>query len=239
MKSMDPNEIRQMNPAMAHMSDEQIHHSSLQLELMADNPAMLEFAMNQMKRQQQSRTTTTTTTSDDDPLANAMKSMAEGQDDDVSKLLEAMTPAQLKVILTMLQGNTAMINQISTMSGIPPDKIKDGLTMFVDMPESRLGMALILMKWSQRIKTKWTAMNLKVGGHLLLIVIFLFLVFGYGLIRMMLLTWAWFWSNRVAATATARTLIQSTTTTTPGSAAVAFEEIPVLVEEDEFAGSEF
>jgi hypothetical protein len=225
------------------MTDEQIQHASLQLELMADNPAMMEFAMNQMKRQQQQsqQQSRTTTTSDDDPLANAMKSMAKGQDDDVSKLLESMTPAQLKVILTMLQGNAPMINQIATMSGIPPEKIKDGLTMFVDMPESRLSMALTLMKWSQRIKSKWTVINSKVGGHLLLIVIFLVLVLGYGMIRLILLLWAWFWSNRAGAAATTTTLMQSstTTTTTTGSASGDLEEVPVLAEEDEFSGSEF
>jgi hypothetical protein len=65
-------------------------------------------------------------------------------------------------------------------------------------------------------------------------------VLGYGMIRLMLPTWAWFWSNCAAATTITTLMQSSTTTTTTGSAsAAAFEEVPILAEEDEFAGSEF
>jgi hypothetical protein len=49
MRTMDPNYIRQTNPQLAHMSDEQIRGAADQMEMMANNPAMMKQAADQIR----------------------------------------------------------------------------------------------------------------------------------------------------------------------------------------------
>lgn len=49
MRTMDPNYIRQTNPQLAHMSDEQIKGAANQMEMMANNPQMMKQAADQIR----------------------------------------------------------------------------------------------------------------------------------------------------------------------------------------------
>lgn len=49
MRSMPPDQIRRMNPQLAHMTDAQILAAASQMEMMASNPAMMKMASEQIK----------------------------------------------------------------------------------------------------------------------------------------------------------------------------------------------
>jgi hypothetical protein len=210
MKSMPPDQIRKMNPQLAHMSDAQIEMAANQFQMMADNPDMMKMAMDQMKNmspeaianmQQQAGAT-----SENPPdLANM---------GDPAKMLENMDPEQLKQMMATLKQNPEMMKQFAAMSGMPADKLAQGLEMFAGLGDDKLESALKMMQKAQKAKDMWTNVNAKTGGHLMKILIVIGITFVYLMVQR-------FWFGGAVAAATVAT---------PLAQAVP-EAVPVMADE--------
>lgn len=210
---MPPDQIRRMNPQLAHMTDAQIQMAANQFQMMADNPDMMKMAMDQMKNM-----------SPDDiaKLQQQTGSTPENPPDlanmgDPAKMLENMDPKQLKQMMTTLKQNPEMLKQFAAMSGMPEEKLAQGLEMFAGLSDDKMESALKVMQKAQKAKDMWTNGNAKTGGHLMKIVI----VVGITLVYLMVQR---FWFGGAVAAATVSTPLAQQTVP---------EAVPVMA--DEFA----
>eukprot|EP00934_Nitzschia_sp_Nitz4_P006103 Nitzschia sp. Nitz4//scaffold121_size67750//34985//36457//NITZ4_006068-RA/size67750-processed-gene-0.18-mRNA-1//-1//CDS//3329534351//6093//frame0 len=217
-ETMDPDTIRSMNPQLANMSNEQIKMAASQFRMMADNPEMMNMAMNQMKSlsPEQIEAIRNGDTSGIDP--------AQGMGGDPGQMLANMDKTQLKGMLKSMKENPEMLKQFAATSGIGEEQLAKGLEMFSEMDDAKLDMTLNVMQKAQKAKDVWTQADAKTGGHLIKIVALMAATF-FGLI----VYWVFF---RTAAAAGA-----------PIPAATTPLDIPDMgaqeaVAEDEF-GSEF
>lgn len=229
MRTMPPDQIRKMNPALANMNDAQISQAASQMEMMANNPAMMKMAMEQMKnmkpedieRMKQQAATTMGATGG--TTANASSSPSLSSPTLESSMMENMDARQLKQMLKMVKENPEMLKQVAQMTGMPEASLAQGMEQFAGMDDAKMEMAVKVMAKAQKAKQGWEKINAKVGGHLSKILIIA------GLLAVGAIVWRlWF------ATATAG-----------GGPAVLIEPeentaeipVPIMNAEDEFANT--
>jgi len=172
LKTMDPDTLRRTNPQMANMSDAQIKMAANQFEMMASNPSMMKMAMDQMKNMSPEQLEAIK--KGQMPASGAPSgdpSGAAGLQGDPSALLANMDKKQLKQMLNTMKDNPEMLKQVSAMTGVNEDQLKQGVEAFAGMDETKMDTALKVMKVAQKAKGSWDQVNAKVGGHLKNIVI--------------------------------------------------------------------
>ena len=165
MRSMSPDQVRQLNPQLASLTDEQVEQTVLQMEQMANNPAMFEMAKNQMKGM----------SPDDVAKLKAGGPMPENMDP--SKMLETMDGKQLKEMMRMMKENPEMMKQM----GVEGEQMKKAMQMFEGMDEKQLDSAVGMMKGAQKATAPFRSVYAKVNGlcsgHLLKVMMFLILLY--------------------------------------------------------------
>ncbi|VEU34311.1 unnamed protein product [Pseudo-nitzschia multistriata] len=170
LKTMDPDVIRRTNPQLAHMSDAQIKMAATQFEMMANNPAMMKMAMDQMKNtspeqleaMRKGQMPATATTPGGVPSQANMAQMGA----DPSEMLAGMDKKQLKEMLNTVKDNPEMMKQFADMTGMSEDQLRQGVESFAGMDDSKLEAALTMMKTAQKAKDAWAQADAKVGGKL-------------------------------------------------------------------------
>jgi hypothetical protein len=123
MKAMGPAALRNMNPQMAHMTDDQINMAISQMEAMASNPEMMKMASEQMKGmgeeelrqamgQAQSASPSSVPrpsvpvasgTSSSATMNDTIKNMSSEQFKEASQKISSLSPEQLKAQAAMLK----------------------------------------------------------------------------------------------------------------------------------------
>lgn len=229
MRSMDKNHIRRMNPQFANMSDAQINQVADQMEMMANNPAMMEMATNQMKNMDEAELQRMQAQARNGQMPagppmggnpnQSQQDMAAdmANSDNPMKMLAGMDKNQLKNMMKMLKDNPDMLKQMAAQSGVPEAQIKAGLETFSGMPDDKLDAALNMMQKAAGAKEKWNKVDEKTGGHLLKI-----LIVG-GVLSMYAFLWFFFF-RKAGVAAAAPTILEDI----PNMA----QEVPV--EESEF-----
>ncbi|KAL7508375.1 hypothetical protein ACHAXN_009166 [Cyclotella atomus] len=147
MKAMGPAALRNMNPQMAHMTDDQINIAISQMEAMANNPAMMKAAAEQMKGMNEAElrqamgstavpsthrpapTTTTNTTTMNDTIKN----MSSDQFKEASQKISSLTPEQLK-------------KQAAMLKSMPIDTLRRTNPQFANMSEDQIKLAIQQME---------------------------------------------------------------------------------------------
>jgi hypothetical protein len=175
LRTMDPTVVRQMNPQLAHMTDDQIKQAATQFEMMASNPGMMKMAMQQMKNmtpEQLEAVQNGTAASGGMPQATPdMSQMMGGGGGDPANMLANMDKAQLKTMLESVKDNPDMLKQFSAMTGASEAQLKQGLDSFSGMSDTKMDAALKMMQSVQKAKNTWTTVDAKAGGHLTKIMI--------------------------------------------------------------------
>ena len=115
---MPPDTLRSLNPQMANMTDAQIEQAASQMEMMASNPELMKMANEQMKnltpeqmeQMMKGGAGAGGDASTMNPMAMGMggggNSNAKQQQEmtmDPAKMLETMSPKQIKDMMTMLK----------------------------------------------------------------------------------------------------------------------------------------
>lgn len=183
LKTMDPDVLRRTNPQLAHMSDAQIKMAAMQFEMMASNPAMMKMATEQMANatpeqlEAMSKGQVPTGGGSD---AAGMASFAGG---DPAEMLANMDKTQLKEMLNTVKDNPDMMKQFAGMAGISEDQLKQGVESFAQMDETKMDVALKMMKMAQKTKKTWDQVDAKAGGHLKTILVASFVFFMACIIR--------------------------------------------------------
>jgi hypothetical protein len=170
LRTMDPTVVRQMNPQLAHMTDDQIKQAATQFEMMASNPDMMKMAMQQMKNmtpEQLEAVQNGTAAAGGMPQATPdMSQMMGGGGGDPANMLANMDKAQLKTMLESVKDNPDMLKQFSAMTGASEAQLKQGLDSFSGMSDTKMDAALKMMQSVQKAKNTWITVDAKAGGHL-------------------------------------------------------------------------
>eukprot|EP00587_Corethron_hystrix_P012681 CAMPEP_0113315418 /NCGR_PEP_ID=MMETSP0010_2-20120614/11094_1 /TAXON_ID=216773 ORGANISM="Corethron hystrix, Strain 308" /NCGR_SAMPLE_ID=MMETSP0010_2 /ASSEMBLY_ACC=CAM_ASM_000155 /LENGTH=171 /DNA_ID=CAMNT_0000171915 /DNA_START=13 /DNA_END=524 /DNA_ORIENTATION=+ /assembly_acc=CAM_ASM_000155 len=156
IRTMDPAALRQMNPAMANLTDEQVRASADQLEAMASNPEAIKMAQEQMKHM---------SPEDMEEMQNLQRSMFRGEDKpdlqnmDPSQIMENMDPAQLKKMVGLLKKNPGMLKtmlrsnpQAAAQAGNLSDENVDRMLSAIDgMSEEQMTKMVGVLGTAQRV----------------------------------------------------------------------------------------
>jgi len=151
LRAMDPDAVRRANPQMAHMTDEQIKFSADQLEFMANNPAMLELAKQQMQnmspeqlRAMQAAHAGSGAPSAGTPPPHAAPPRPGGEPsmpppgqppsmEAAAKMMENMDPSQLESMLDVVKQNPEMLKSVlksnPMFAGMADDTVDKQLDM--------------------------------------------------------------------------------------------------------------
>ena len=118
LKSMSYDQLRATNPQMANMTDSQIQMSIQQLEMMANNPAMVKMAADQMKNMNEDDFENMRKSLDLDPnmLATGTSTGQGGGMEQIAVLPANVTSTMMSSLLT----NPEQLNSIvKTMKSSP------------------------------------------------------------------------------------------------------------------------
>jgi len=172
MKSMTPDALRSMNPAMANWSDTQVQMAITQMETMANNPDMMKRMSDQMKGMKPEEiekirkmaekgdmgmggtglpdATSTGTT----PTGASAGGMPQNPMD----MLNTTDPAQIKQMLNMVKENPQLMKDIlrssggGAMGGLSDEQIEKTISAFAGMDEKKIGWFIKIMGWAQNFK---------------------------------------------------------------------------------------
>lgn len=170
LRQMDKDTIRKTNPQMANMTDQQIDFATTQLEMMANNPAMMRMAAQQLanaspeqldalnKGQMSASGGQTASSRTPASMADAMG--------DPTGMLDNIDKTQLKEMLNMVKDNPEMLKQYAQMTGMSEEQLKQGVESFAGMDDSKIDAALKVMKVASKAKGTWDKADAKVGGKL-------------------------------------------------------------------------
>ncbi|KAJ8613546.1 hypothetical protein CTAYLR_002181 [Chrysophaeum taylorii] len=196
LRTMDPDTIRRSNPQMANLSDQQIRATADQLEMVANNPDMLEMARKQManmtpeqetlmrdmlrkmqqpqqqQQQQPSRRTDGGSPASAPPAGGAMPGMPDAAM--AAKMMENMDPSQIEQMLNVVKENPEMIKQAlksnPLMAGMSPEMVDKQLEMLDQIPPEQLkrvlGWATKAQKVLAPVVNVYTKVDRVVGGRL-------------------------------------------------------------------------
>lgn len=182
LKSLPPQQIRSMHPQFANMSDAQIQQMAAQMELMADNPAMMKMAAETMKNMtpeqmaeiQQGRMPSVGmgggagAAAADGGSAAAMPSM-----DQAANLLSSMSGKQVKDMLKMAKENPDIF-KTAMPGGTDTKQISSMIDKIDSMDEATLDRILAFLKGVQKVLSPiikaYQSANQAVNGHLLKLV---------------------------------------------------------------------
>ena len=147
MRAMPADQVRRSNPMFANMTDAQIQQAIAQFEMMADNPAMMQQAAQQMKnmspeeleRQRQavmgstnnshvaSSTMTSSTTSNTSTTAStASTASSTPTSNNPAEMMRDMDPAQLK-------------QQAAMLKSMPPSQVRAMHPQFATLSDDQIG----------------------------------------------------------------------------------------------------
>jgi hypothetical protein len=171
MRTMEPAQIRSMNPQFAAFSDEQIASTVQQMEMMASNPAMFEMAKSQMKGLSQEDIAKM-------QAGGAGPGMVPPAGMDPTKLMESMDGKQLKSMMAMVKDNPEMMKNLGMNEG----QVQQALKMFDGMDEKQLDTAMGMLKGvstaTAPVRKVYSTVNGWCGGHLVKVVgVIMFLYF--------------------------------------------------------------
>ena len=179
MRSMDPDTIRRMNPALANMTDDQIRMAATQMEQMAENPEMMKFAKEQMKNMSQDDIRKMQQTGTMPSGAAGGAGGASGAPDP-QQMLRDLSPEQLKQMVKMMKQNPEMMRQMLPGGGMGmnQDQINKTLEALGNMDEAQLEQTLraaqMFQQYTAPIENAWKKVNGLVGGQLRNILLLLF-----------------------------------------------------------------
>ena len=236
MKSMTPDQLRSMNPAMANWSDAQVQQSISQMELMANNPQMVQSMMDQVKgmdpeqlrKMQEMASSGNMDMSGLGGMMNGDGNAATvggggapgGMPQDPMAMLQNSSPAQIKQMLSMVKENPSLLKEMlksanpDMANSLSEDQLMKSLDYFANLDEKKLGWMLKAFQTMGSIKTK-------MQGKGLVVLVLSFVVFCYGLLMLVLK----YKSGSDDATASVQEMMES-------------DIPPVPIVDDEFA-SEF
>ena len=225
MRTMDPDSIRRMNPALANATDDMIRMAADQMEQMAENPEMMKFAKEQMKnmspedmmKMQQSGA-----------LGAGAGGGGTGGGVNPTQMLKDMKPEQLKQMVRMMKQNPEMMKQMLPGGGMGmgEDQINKTIEALGNMDEAQLEKTLqaaqMFQTYTEPIQNAWNKANAVFCGQLRRI---LMLLFSLGMAMLF------------------RYLFLSSASTDPSSAATVESnigvgdagDVPVMGEQDEFS----
>jgi hypothetical protein len=144
---MGPAALRNMNPAMANMSDAQINMAIEQMEAVANNPAQLKMAADQMKNMSESElqqavnqspltgagpspTASTATTNGTAPATGpAINNISKSQFEQATQQMSNMTPDQLK-------------QQAAMLKSMSPAQLRATNPQFATMTDAQIQMSI-------------------------------------------------------------------------------------------------
>ncbi len=143
MRSMDPNMIRRMNPAMANCTDAQIHMAAAQMEQMANNPSMIQGMVDQMKNM-------------DDAQLEQVQQMQQGGGTGAAAGMPA-PPGSVPAAPTAESMSAGMQNmqnmspdqlrqQAQMMKSMPKDTLRSMNPLMANWPDSQIDMAIAQME---------------------------------------------------------------------------------------------
>ncbi|KAL3942489.1 MAG: hypothetical protein SGARI_000253 [Bacillariaceae sp.] len=213
MRSMPPSQLRRMNPQFARMNDTQIKQAADQMEMMANNPQMMEMMANQVKNMDpdeleriQSQARNGQMPAGMPPPGSGAPPRAGGQqqqpgEQDPTAMLQNMDKEQFKTMMKMVKDNPDMLKQYAAMSGTTEEQLKQFIDAFSGMSDDKMEAALKVMKTAASAKEKWTQVNEKTGGHLKTILVSGTVLF-VGLI-----VWYFFFRTSAAATITPNNVV--------------------------------
>ncbi len=138
MRTMDPNVIRRMNPAMANFSDAQIQMAAMQMDQMANNPAMIQGMVNQMNNM------------DDAQLEQVNRMQSSGN-------MPAPTPSSTHNTPTADHTTTGLQNfanmspdqlrqQAAMMKSMSKEALRQMNPLMANWPDSQIDMAIAQME---------------------------------------------------------------------------------------------
>ena len=160
MRSTPPSTLRRMNPQFARMSDAQIRQAADQMQMMADNPQMMEMMTNQVKNmdpaeleriQKQARNGNMPMGG---PPRGGGNAAAPGGEQDAAAMLKNMDKDQFKTMMKMVKDNPDMLKQYAAMSGTTEEQLKQFLDAFSDMSDDKMEAALKMMKTAAFISAR-------------------------------------------------------------------------------------
>ena len=173
LKSMSYDQLRATNPQMANMTDPQIQMSIQQLEMMADNPAMVKMAADQMKNMNEDDFENMRKSLDPNmsnvfgggkinngTAANSSEAappnLADMQSNVMSSLLT--NPEQLNTIVKTMKSSPDMLKSalgpmINGGSEAQQKQMNDAIDSFVQMDDAKLEKYLKLANGLQRVAT--------------------------------------------------------------------------------------
>ena len=237
MRSMDPDTIRRMNPALANMTDDQIRMAATQMEQMAENPEMMRFAKEQMKNMSQEdiRKMQQTGTM---PAGVGAGAGAGAGPPNPQQMLRDSSPEQLKQMVKMMKQNPEMMRQMLPGGGMGmnQDQINKTLEALGNMDEAQLEQTLraaqMFQQYTAPIENAWKKANGLVGGQLRNILLLLF-----ALSVVMLFRYLFFSSSASSAgvASDAAMLTKNDVDGTSGSSKIQSSDAYVGQEEDEFS----
>ena len=184
MKSMTPDQIRSMNPAMAKWGDAQIQMAIQQMETMASNPDMMKSLSDQMKGMKQEDIEKMQKMAADGFPGGAPGGAGTGADGLPSNpmdMLNSTNPAQLKNMLKMVKENPSLMRDMLRSSNpamadqMTDEQIEKTIGAFADMDENKIGWVIKMIGWANSFKNSSKAK----------ILLFLFLsmiVFVFGML---------------------------------------------------------
>lgn len=226
MRSMPPHQIRSMHPQFSNMSDAQIEQMASQMEMMADNPAMLKMAADtmgsmtpeQIAEIQQGRLPNT------GMGANNGDSSAPGPTmDQAANLLTNMNGKQVKQMLRMAKENPDMLK--TAMPGADTRQVEKLVNGLDGMDEKTLDRIIAVLSTLQKafspVIKAYQSANQAVGGHL-------FKILSFAVVAM----FAYWWFG---GTTTATSPMVAPTMDDAAAASGIQPESDIRPEDDEFA----
>ena len=173
MKSMGPAALRSMNPQMARMTDEQIHMAIAQMEAVANNPAMMKMAAEQMKNMSaeefqaavgsewnaSSYNTTNNAVlaknNSNNGMPTSVKNMPMSQFQEGAQKMSSMTPEQLKSQATLLKSMPldTLRRTNPHMASMTDDQIRTAIDQMGKMAEDP---AMLKLAAEQMKNMSWT-----------------------------------------------------------------------------------
>lgn len=173
MKSMSTSQLRAMGPQFAGMTDEQIHQTTRQMEMIAANPGLMKLAAEQMKNMspedikavQEGRM----------PAGLGESSSGGAAAPDPMALLSNTSGKQIKELLQTAKANPDVLR--SVMPNADPKQMESMIEKLDRMDESTLDRIIAVLtklsNFARPVIKMYQSANKIVGGHLLKIVVML------------------------------------------------------------------
>jgi len=158
MKSMDPDTLRSMNPAMANWSDAQIKMAINQMETMANNPDMMKQVSEQMKGMKPEEIEKMREMVEGGFGGETAAAGADGMPANPMDMLNNADPSQIKNMLNMVKGNPQLMKDMLRSSNpAMADKISDAqiqktIDAFAGMDEKKIGWLIKFIGWAAAFK---------------------------------------------------------------------------------------